>query len=52
VIAGIAAIAVVWKLSDSSLVKETDASKKDAARVASQLMITNSTMLLRQLLKQ
>jgi hypothetical protein len=39
VIAGIAAVAVVCELSDSSLVEEPDASKEDAARVASQLII-------------
>jgi hypothetical protein len=39
VIAGIAAVAVVWELSDSSLVEEADILKEDAARVAGQLMI-------------
>jgi hypothetical protein len=38
VIAGIAVVAVVWELSDSSLVERTDASKEDAVRVAGQLM--------------
>lgn len=38
VIAGIAVVAVVWELSDSAILEETDASKEDAARVAGQLM--------------
>lgn len=38
VVGGIAVVAVVWGLSDSSLVEETDLSKEDAAVAAGQVL--------------